>query len=458
MGVEGFVPATVIKGEKMMLLRFWIHCISYSVLFPSALTTVQMVTSTTRAQNQASYPTAQTTLSKAEMDKMEEIKALSCVLATVARVLDKREEKLKKQITKIGIHADIDRRAPIAFNEVDLCTVQKEMELLALGQRRNGCRVIANLDYFLIRSHVKYKKLKKKYKKLKKSYPDYLRQYSRHLVDIDVNIHDLLRRRGLHRTMSAVLRGGATLADVASDRKIPSGKPFTLLPQSVNVLLSTKHWRDEESWCDFSLTGQIGIVPILAVISSPKDTDKTNVALHESGLIYEAQFNANSQLSNSSEASLFIGAGQTRLWDRDANIDSVQLVENGVGLSAYRIGVGAEYRLYAQELDIVHHDKSLLSPVFNVALGWRWDERLRALPGLDLSGKGPPRRYFWRLGFDLRQVFGQRKVEDKGRSNIFGIRLVAEREWGGIISTSNRLLLEADVNLSKLLMGNAISD
>ena len=451
-----------------MLLRFWLRCISYSVLFPSALTTVQMVTSTTRAQKQASNPTAQTTLSKAEMDKMEQIKALSCVLATVARVLDKREKKLKKQITKIGIHADINRRAPIAFNEVDLCTVQNELKILALGQRRNGCRVIAHLDYFLIRSHIKYKELKKKYKELKKkSYPDNLRQYSRHLDDIDDNIHDLLTRRGLHMTMSAVLRSGATLADVANDAEIRSRKPSAPLPKWLNVLLGTKHWRDEEPLFifDFSLTGQIGTVPILAIYSLDANRKRPAVpsgvfALHQSGLIYEAQFNVNIPTTGSSELSGFGGVGQTRLWDRDANVDSrlYPLVENGPGLSAYRIKWGLEYRLYAQDLDIVHHDKSLLSPVFNLVYGRRLDERLKAFPGFDLPHSKPPWRNFLRLGFDLRQVFGQRKVEDQGKINIFGIRLVAEREWGGIVPTANRLLLEADVNLGKLLMGNATSD
>ena len=233
---------------------------------------------------------------------------------------------------------------------------------------------------------------------------------------------------------------------------------------------------------DFSLTGQIGIVPILAAYMSAEDDDKTNhimcdskrqssemncdvFALYQSGLIYEAHFNVNVHTTEQrSELSGFVGLGQTRLWNRDANVDSgenpsaLQLVKNGPGLSAYRFEWGGEYRLYAQDLDIVHHDKSLLSPVFNFAFGFRLDERLRALPGLDPPNNIPPMRTFARLGFDLRQIFGQRKIEDQGKTNIFGIRLVAEREWGGVFPTANRLLIEADVNLGKLLMGNATSD
>ena len=81
----------------------------------------------------------------------------------------------------------------------------------------------------------------------------------------------LFERRGLLRTMSAIVRGGVTLVDVASDGKIPPEQPLARLPKSLNVLLGTKHWRDEEWLVDFSVTGQIGIVPILALYKSPGD-------------------------------------------------------------------------------------------------------------------------------------------------------------------------------------------
>ena len=265
-----------------------------------------------------------------------------------------------------------------------------------------------------------------------------------------------------------------------------SGEPPTALPKWVNILWGTKHWQDEELCVDFNLTGQIGIVPILALYSSAKvhettedkaPEDKTSgasskrlemykdvFALHQSGLIYEAYFNANYNKLNNSEVSFFFGGGQTRLWDKDANAGTAQnpihaqLVENGPGLSAYRYGWGVEYKIYAQELDIVHHDKSLLSPVFSLAFGVRCDERFKTWTGLCPPTWGPHTRRIARIGFDLRQVFDQRKIEDKGESNNFGIRLVADREWGANAPTANRLFIEADVNLSKLLMGNATSD
>ena len=39
-------------------------------------------------------------------------------------------------------------------------------------------------------------------------------------------------------------------------------------------------------------------------------------ALHQSGLIYETHFNVNLEAWDNSEVSGFIGAGQTRLWDK----------------------------------------------------------------------------------------------------------------------------------------------
>ena len=469
----------------MMLLRFRLSYIYYCVLFSSALGTVQMMTPTAYGRDPESCATADKTCSTQGNDEIKDVAALSCVLAKIPKILDKKEENFNKQGRKIGIHANIDRRAPMEFDEVELRTVADALNQLGLGQRRNDKRVIPNLDYFLVRAHIKYKDLKEKYKDLKKIYyPDKLRQYRRHLDDIDDNIHSLLMRRGLHRPMSAVVRGGVTLVDVANDRKVLSESLLAPLPNAVNILLGTKHWKDEEPFFnlfDFSITGQIGIVPILAAYRSAKDTDKNDgkmcdsnrqnsgmtcgvYALYQSGIIYEAHVNAHvSQLSNS-EVSFFSGVGQTRLWDRDANVESEQLpstlnlVKNGPGLSAYRFEWGVEYKLYTQEMDIVHHDKSLLSPVFNLAVGRRLDERLRAWADFELADSGRPWRNFARLGFDLRQVFGQRKVEDKGKINIFGIRIVAEREWGGIFPTANRLLLEADVDLGKLLMGNRISN
>ena len=280
--------------------------------------------------------------------------------------------------------------------------------------------------------------------------------------------------------MSAVVRGGITFTDVAGDRQIHSN-PAATQPKSLNILLATKHWKDEEWPVDFSINGQIGNVPVLAIYRLADDNKNNDIhvleakrktpampsnlfALHRFALIYEFHINANVHTPGGSELSFFGGLGQTRLWDRDTNIDHVQkssavkLVQNGPGLSAFRVEWGAEYKLYAQELDIVHHDKSLLSPVFNFALGCRLDERLRAWPGLDRPARGIPRRTFARLGFDLWRVFGRRRVEDKGKIKSFGIRLVADREWGGNFPVANRLLIEADVNLSKLLMGTMTND
>ena len=67
---------------------------------------------------------------------------------------------------------------------------KKELKQLALGQRRTDARIIANLDYFLIQSHVKYKDLKKCRKKCPKNCDlKMCSEYNRHLNDIDESIH-----------------------------------------------------------------------------------------------------------------------------------------------------------------------------------------------------------------------------------------------------------------------------
>ena len=124
-----------------MVLRLRLRCIAFSVLFLLALAPVQVVTPTVHAKDNASHPTCDTECSKNATEKMKDAEALSCVLATIATKLDKREKKLTKEAREHRIPVKIDRRAPIDFNKEELCSVQKQLERLALGQlrQRGGC-------------------------------------------------------------------------------------------------------------------------------------------------------------------------------------------------------------------------------------------------------------------------------------------------------------------------------
>ena len=379
---------------------------------------------------------------------VREHKALIEVLAVVATALDELEREVRD--ARAGIYAEIDRGEPLVLDANALSDVQTELRQLRLGERRKNGRVIPNVDYFLVRAHEKYKELKQQ----NASAPD--------VKDIDESIHSLLERRGLSRTMSAVVRGGVAAADVANDRQVKSGEVEGQLPRSVSILLGTKHWKDEEWWADFGISGSIGLVPILGLFVGADGEEAGNVlapedvvAVHGAGLAYSAYFNVNGHLGSNSELGWFVGGGQTKLNSGTVDIDAsggetnelLELVANGPGLTAYRLETGFEYRLYDQELELVHHDKTLLRPVLSVAGGWRWDERLQAWQGLVMDAGMMGVRHFGRLAFDLRQVFGQRKAEDKGKLDSFGVRLVGEREWGGIAPTANRVLVEADVDL-----------
>ena len=102
-----------------MLLRFRLRCIACSVLFPCALVTVQMVTPMVGEQDQASHSTADTACSTIGMDN---VKALSLVLATVATKLDKLEKEEKELTEKgrrRGVPVKIDRKEPL--KEVGRC-------------------------------------------------------------------------------------------------------------------------------------------------------------------------------------------------------------------------------------------------------------------------------------------------------------------------------------------------
>ena len=389
-----------------------------------------------------------------------QIDALRCVLAVVATALDEREKEADEA------QAELDRNRRIRIDQRDIKKVQAELTVLGLGQLRDGVRVIADLDRFLIRSHVKYKDLKKD------------NEDDPRINDIDESIHDLLERRGRLKTMSAVLRGGFVFADAASNTDIETNERRSSMgaagkwPDSLSVLWGTKHWNDEEWNVDFSLSGQVATGPVVGLFSAATDADEVRndgaggnsaarpdlLALHQPGLLYEAHANTNFHLGHEAEMTLFFGGGQTRLLDRDANIGmedqptTVTPIANGVGLSAYRYEVGLEYKLYGQDMDIVHHEKSLLSPVFSAGFGYRVDERYTAWPGLCHCSGDPRKRWFWSLDLDLLGVIDQRLGEnEKGRT--FGIRLSAGRERGGIVPSVSRVLLEFDVNLAQVIVG-----
>ena len=370
----------------------------------------------------------------------DQIEALKRVLTAVAIALD----DLERQAT--AAQATIDTSEPTRIHGRHLKDVQGALRTLGLGQLRAGddepARIIADLDRFLIRAHVKYKELKA------------ANGRNPYIEEIDRTIHDLLQRRGRLQTMSAVVRAGFALADAGSGPGVGAHEPQASdaaagkWPDSVRVLWGTKHWNDEEWPIDFGLSGQVAMVPVPALFAPVIGADQAGgamtgadaqaagvddaglLALHQPSLLYEAYVNANLHLRHSAEAVFFIGGGQTRFLHRDANIDAgadratVRLVDNGVGLSAYRYQWGLEYRLYDQDMDVVHHEKALLSPIFSAGVGYRHNERFTAWPELAAgrdSCDDPRDRMFWSIDLDLRGVVDLRKGEDTA-GRTFSVR------------------------------------
>jgi len=171
--------------------------------------------------------------------------------------------------------------------------------------------------------------------------------------------------------------------------------------------------------------------------------------VQQPALFYHVHFVFNFVKARVSEVGVFGGGGQTRPWSTASPIAN-ESAAYATLQSAYHRDIGFEYRMYGVDSRIAHQDKSLLSPVLSLSGGWRWDERFGRWENSGWSTL--PNRRFIRLGVDLRQVLDRRNAETE-KQEAFGIRIVAQREWGTGTPNVNLVLLEADLSLSNLFSG-----
>jgi len=408
----------------------------------------------------AAGPTAHHGLSARE-NTLSDLEALQTILTAISTKLDDLERRAAAAGAAPNLSATIDGRNPLVFSARDLRSIQTELGQLRLGDVRTGPpggpgRMISNLDHFLAVAHTRFDELDRE-------------PANAELVEeIEAVFDALLRRRGLRPIVSAVLRTGFSFGDMTNEDGFDTAQSSAGTGVAKNVVSSvmweTAHWDIGRRWrafrLDIGLRGQVGAMPVPVVYMGRSETEPARVVRvvrQEPAFIYDGYLEMHFVRAKVSEFGIFGGGGQTRPWTVDSgkiehpDASDSAAVRNGVAerQSAYFLDVGLEYRMYSINADVAHHDRSLLSPVVNLAGGYRRSQRF----GMSKNGKHVAvDRYFLRFGVDLRQVLRPRKVETE-EQEVFGFRVSAEREWGSGAPDINRVLLEADVSLASLFPG-----
>ena len=373
-----------------------------------------------------------------------EIASLKRVLALIAARLDALDKRAARLGEIANMDVAIERRQPVVLSRDELRNVQNDLQRLHLGDLRidnSGVsyRCIANLDLFLSLAQAQYDALKR-------FHPE-----DPHIPEVDTLFDSLQQRRRLRPTISAVVRTGVAFTDMANegDFNIAAGtgeKAGASRSVSSAVLWETAHWGNDV--VDVSIRGQLGVGPIPMTYPAADDTSQLRV-VQQPGLFYEAHFGFNFVKAKVSEVGIFGGGGQTRPWSREISLTDGSIQSAG-RQSAYYADIGVEYRMYGLDSRVAHQDKSLLSPVLRLSGGWRWSERFGRWMNSGWANR--PNRRFLRLGVDLRQVFDRRNAETE-KQEAFGVRFVAQREWGTATPDVNVVLLEADISLPNLFPG-----
>ena len=408
----------------------------------------------------------------------EDVGALACAVAAV-----------RAELAKAGPDVDaLNEAAPEEGNEIDADKVQRALMQLRFGDLvlhdEKMRRVVSSADSFLVHAY-------EKYQSLKEQTPRRLEREWDQVEDVGNNLRDLLENRGLNRAVNAVFTVAMVVADVSNDGhsrlERTGGKVRTRPAAAISWRTRTpRHWFGVPSF-----SGGFGYAAIPAVWSLPRmeasDADGSDAGCadgeemdgaesdgqcylvqHQDGFFYDFRVNWPSLRVGGSRLSGFGGIGQARLNSPDLKYgegDDAQvasLAENRTGMWSYRWEYGIEYRLFDADRMVVDYGRASVTPALELAIGLRYKERFKpsedltflALQDADMQAPGDPRkRFFWRLGVDLRHVMFWRDEASDETPSPFSVRFVAEQELdrpGAHVPTTTRIFIQGETALKKL--------
>lgn len=303
------------------------------------------------------------------------------------------------------------------------------------------------------------------------------------VTELGRQIHARLADVGLNQPLNAVLRGGYTLADAGDEfpTKLETGAPPLQSGALAFIDFESKHFGDDSAPFDFSFGGSFGLGPVLVVTSRRPDASEeaagtdtgdseplvgndaggasgTFVPAMTTGLHWSLNARPSYKMPGQSELSFLLRFGQARVDQMTVKLGDgddaalADIVRNGTGRWASFREAGVEFRIFEQSLDVVHHTKDTLLPLFAIGVGLRWDDRLKSNFDLDSFADGE-QRYYARFSVNLAEVLDPRNTDTPGKST-FAAKISVEHHWRRRQSSEQpsgtRLMVEAAADILKL--------
>lgn len=294
---------------------------------------------------------------------------------------------------------------------------------------------------------------------------------------IDRKLHPMMKYRGLLELMAGSLvagpaigitgqqgtaksTGGTGTGPVTSLTGTAAASSTSTTNSLAHIEFGSQHFGAEKCWpADVSFGGSFGVQPALTLLQEVSKPEAAKTSQYQSAFVWDLNGKTNIHLGSNAEGSLYGRLGQIHLLTGngativDKGADSILMIplNSGADQAAWFGEFGGEFNLFSKALEVVHGEKSQLSPLFNVAVGYRYDNRFKKSNGL-ADFDAPDRRLVFRFMVNGLKIFDRRP--DTTRTTPFDVSFGVEREQGfgnHPVPAGTRIIVHADIALLKLI-------
>ena len=295
---------------------------------------------------------------------------------------------------------------------------------------------------------------------------------------IDLTLHPMLKADGLLELMAGSVvagpafgvtgkqsaaagtsTGAATTSTTGTAASSSASTPNSL----AHIEFGSQHF-GAENWLpvEFSFGGSFGVQPALTLLKSAPGAAApiASTSQYQSAFVWDLNSKVHKHIGSNAEGSAYGRVGQIHLLtgngativDQGANSTLTIPLNSGADQASWFTEFGTEFNLYDKALEVVHGEMSQLSPLFNVALGYRFDNRFRQSNLGAVSFDSPDRRLVFRFMVNGLKIFDRRP--DTTRTKPFDVSFGVEREQGfgsNPLPGGTKILIHADIALLKLI-------
>ena len=202
--------------------------------------------------------------------------------------------------------------------------------------------------------------------------------------DIGRLLRHLLDARDLDQPLRAIVRSGFVLSDVSTDGDTMFNAGMGSASTDWGAPLPTILW-ETKTYNRLSLSGSIGQHHVLAAWSHDGDSSARELIVRSvDGFYYDLFLNVHLFHPREQLIDAFVGVGQERVANTTlADSVPLKLADNRVGPWSLRREFGIRYRVYSAARVDIEYGRFLPTPVLEVAVGIRRQERFE--PNGDLE-------------------------------------------------------------------------